>query len=330
MTNANQLIEGLVMSNIRFGVQIEPQFGFDYQTVEKIALKAEKVGFDSIWASDHFFLDDKSEDTNCMEAWTLIAALAAKTQTLRLGTLVTGNSYRYPAILAKIAATVDMISNGRLEFGIGAGWKEIEYKAYSIPFPSVKDRMDQLEESIQVIIDLWTEPKVTFEGKHYKIKDAFSAPKPVQNPYPPIFIGGTGKKRILRMVAKYGDYCNFGWWVPPEELKVLLDTLKEHCKAESRDYDSIGKSFFASVLIAETEEQLGELMARRAKVRNTSVEEYKKKLPPGVFVGTPEVVEQRFQELIDLGFDYYQLMFPYPEDYEQIDDFARLVMKKFK
>ncbi|MHA2245875.1 MAG: LLM class flavin-dependent oxidoreductase [Candidatus Hodarchaeales archaeon] len=182
--------------NIRFGIQIEPQLGFDYKTIEKISLNAEKVGYDSIWFSDHFFLDKKSEERNCMEAWTLLTVLASKTNTLRLGTLVTCNSYRHPAVLAKMAATVDLISNGRLEFGIGAGWKEIEYNAYGIPFPSVKDRMDQLEEAIQIIKKLWTEPKVTFEGKHYQIREAFSAPKPIQQ-LPPVFIGGTGKKKPL-------------------------------------------------------------------------------------------------------------------------------------
>lgn len=316
------------MKGIKFGIQIEPQFGFDYQTVEKIALNAEKIGYHSIWASDHFFLDDKSEDKNCMESWTLIAALAAKTVKLRLGTLVTGNSYRYPAILAKIAATVDMISNGRLEFGIGAGWKEIEYKAYGIPFPPIKVRMDQLEESVQIIKKFWSEPKINFDGIHYKIKDAFSAPKPVQK-YPPVFIGGTGKKRTLNIVAKYGDYCNFGWFVPTDKLRDLLDTLKDHCKTVGRDYESIGKSYFASVMISETEEGLAKLMEKRAALKNVTLEEYKKGLPPGIITGTPDEVEKRFQELIDLGFDYFQIMFPYPDDYQQSDDFAKMVLKRF-
>lgn len=315
--------------NIRFGIQIEPQFGFDYATVEKIALNAEKMGYDSIWSSDHFFLDNKSEEKNCMEAWTLLAALASKTTTLRLGTLVTCNSYRYPAILAKIAATVDMISNGRLEFGIGAGWKEIEYNAYGIPFPSVKDRMDQLEESIQIIKMLWTEPEVTFIGDHYKIKEAFSAPKPIQKS-PPIFIGGTGKKRTLRMVAKYADYCNFGWFYAPDKIPDLLAILKDHCEKVSRDYESIGKSFFASVIVAESEEELENILANQAKARNMGLEEYRKMLGDGVFFGTPESIHQRFENLVAAGFDYFQVMFPYPMDFDQSTKFARMVVPKFK
>jgi F420-dependent oxidoreductase-like protein len=313
----------------RFGIQIEPQFGFTYDIVERIALNAEKVGYDSLWSSDHFFLDDKSEEKNCMEAWTLLAALAAKTNTLRLGALVTCNSYRYPAVLAKIAATVDMISNGRLEFGIGAGWKEIEYNAYDILFPPVKVRMDQLEESIQIIKKLWTEPKVTFNGEYYKIKDAFSAPKPVQK-LPPIFIGGAGKQRTLSMVVKYADYCNFGWWLSTDQIKELLDALRDHSKRLSRDYDTIGKSFFASVLIGETEDELEKIMTEEAEQRNMSLEEYRKNLPENVFCGSPEYVQERFEKLISLGFDYFQIMFPYSRDLEQSTKFAKLVMPKIK
>jgi F420-dependent oxidoreductase-like protein len=313
---------------IRFGIQIEPQLGYDYATIEKIALNAEKIGYDSIWSSDHFFLDTNSEEKNCMEAWTLLAALAAKTNTLRLGTLVTCNSYRYPAVLAKIAASVDMISNGRLEFGIGAGWKEIEYNAYGIPFPSVKERMDQLEESILIIKKLWTEPKVTFDGNHYRIKEAFSAPKPIQQ-LPPIFIGGTGKKRILNMVAKYADYCNFGWFLDPNTIPELLDALKLHCEKVNRDYDSVGKSFFASVIVTETQDELETVLTERAKLRNMTLEEYKKAIKDlNVFFGTPEVVQQGFENLIDLGFDYFQIMFPYPKDYEQSEKFIKLVRTK--
>ncbi|MFX0185977.1 MAG: LLM class F420-dependent oxidoreductase [Candidatus Hodarchaeota archaeon] len=315
--------------SIRFGVHIEPQLGFNYETVEKIAINAEKVGYNSIWTSDHFFLDTQSEERNCMEAWTLLSALAAKTKSLRLGTLVTCNSYRYPAILAKIAATVDHISNGRLEFGIGAGWKEIEYNAYGIPFPSIKDRMDQLEEALQIIKKLWTEPKASFEGKHYQIKDAFSAPKPIQQ-IPPIFVGGSGKKRTLRMVAKYGDYCNFGSFTEPEKIIELLTTLKKHCESIGRDYETVGKSLLTSVLIAETEEELEKILIERAKMRNMSLKDYRTTIGKGTFAGTPDQVKKRFQEMFTLGFDYFQIMFPYPWDYDQSTKFAQLVMPELK
>ncbi|MFX0162830.1 MAG: LLM class F420-dependent oxidoreductase [Candidatus Hodarchaeota archaeon] len=318
---------------VKFGIQIASQLGFDYKTVEKIALGGEKAGYDSIWTSDHFFMDEESIDRNCMEAWTLLAALAAKTEKIRLGTLVTCNSYRYPAVVAKIAATVDMISNGRLFFGFGAGWKEIEYNAYGIPFPSLKERMDMMEEAIQIIKLLWTEPKASFEGKYYKIKDAVSAPKPVQKPMPPILIGGDGEKRTLRMVAKYADYCNL-WLVPNLEHK--LEVLKNHCKDVGRDYDEVGKSLFAAwppVFITESEEELNNYLTMQSKLNNMSVEKLKeifRENAPGSWVGYPEEVIERFQFFIDLGFDYFQVRFHgIGEDVLKASQaFAELVMKK--
>jgi F420-dependent oxidoreductase-like protein len=318
--------------SIKFGIQIEPQLGFDYKLVERIALRCEKCGYDSIWSSDHFFLDDKSKDRNCMEAWTLLAALAAKTKKIRLGTLVTCNSYRYPSILAKVAATVDMISNGRLFFGIGAGWKKIEYRAYGIPFPSLNKRMDQLEEAIQIIRLLWTKPKVTFKGKYYKIKDAFSAPKPVQKPMPPILIGGSGEKRTLKMVAKYADYCNLSL-VP--DLDHKLKVLEKHCNDVGREYGEVGKSLFAyaGVFVTESEEELNNHLMERAKRNNLPIEKLKElfqKDAPGSWVGYPEEVTKRYQYFIDLGFDYFQVMFPgvNEETLKASQAFAELVMKK--
>ena len=256
---------------VRFGILIEPQLGFDYRSVERIALEGEKAGYDSIWSSDHFFLDAKSEDRNCMEAWSLLAALASKTNKIRLGTLVTCNSYRYPSVLAKIAATVDVISNGRLFFGIGAGWKKIEYQAYGIPFPSLKNRMNQMEEAIQIIKLLWTRPRVTFKGKYYKIKEAFSAPKPVQKPTPPILIGGAGEHRTLRMVAKYADYCNL-WLIP--DLKHKLEVLRRHCKDVGREYEEVGKSLvteWPGVFVTKSEEELNDFLKKLSTRLNTPI-----------------------------------------------------------
>lgn len=296
----------------KFGIQIEPQLGFSYAWVEKIALEGEKAGYDSIWSSDHFFLNDKSEDRDCMEAWTLLAALASKTEKIRLGTLVTCNSYRHPSVLAKIAATVDTISNGRLFFGIGAGWKKIEYQAYGVPFSPLKARMDRLEEAIQIIRLLWTEPKATFKGKCYRIKDAFSAPKPVQKPMPPILIGGSGEKRTLRMVAKYADYCNLS--LTPD-LKHKLEVLKRHCRDIGRDCEDVGKSLFASsgIFAAESEEELEAHLAGRSKRNNipvTKLKEMFRKDAPGSWVGYPEEIIERFRFFIDLGFDYFHVLFP--------------------
>ncbi len=319
---------------IKFGVHIEPQLGYTYKQSLDIALAAEKMGYESFWCSDHLFLNENSVDQNCLEAWTLLSALAAKTSKIRLGTTVTCNSYRHPSLLAKIAATVDMISNGRLWFGYGAGWKEEEYNAYGYLFPKIQVRMDMMEEALQIIKLLWTEPSPTFKGKHYSIENAFSAPKPVQKPHPPILIGGDGEKRTLKAVAKYADYCNL-FMRPKFERK--LDVLKKHCKDVGRDYDEVGKSLFAQawpgVFVTKDEEELDKHWKMRAEILGQSIEErveYTKSVAPGSWVGYPEDVIERLEYLISLGFDFFQVMFPgLGEDYiKSSQSFADLVIKK--
>jgi len=318
---------------VKFGVHIEPQLGYDYKNAELIALEAEKLGYDSFWASDHLFWDDQSENRNCMDAWTLLAALAARTTKIRLGTLVTCNSYRHPPLLAKIAATVDMISNGRLFFGFGAGWKEVEYNAYGYAFPPIGVRMDQMEEAIQIIRLLWTEDKPSFEGEHYTIKDAFSAPKPVQKPTPPIMIGGDGEKRTLRAVAKYADYCNL---FPRPKLEHKLDVLRKHCEAVGRNYDEVGKSLFVmtyGVFVTESDEEREAWFAKVSEEFRKPIEVVKERYQdewPGSWIGNPDEIRERFQHFIDMGFDYFQVIFPgYGEDYVDASrTFSEKVMKK--
>jgi len=269
-----------------------------------------------------------------MDAWTLLAALATSTQKIRLGTLVTCNSYRHPSLLAKIAATIDMISNGRLWFGYGAGWKKVEYIAYGYPFPKIQDRMDMMEEALEIIKLLWTQPKPSFNGKHYSIKDALSSPKPVQKPHPPILIGGDGEKRTLKAVAKYADYCNL-FLRPDFERK--LDVLKAHCKDIGRDYSDVGKSLFAQgwpgVFVTVSEEELEEHLKWRSDnlgVPKDKVLEYATDNAPGSWIGYPEELLERFEYLVSLGFDFFQVMFPgIGTDYlEAQEKFAKLVIKK--
>jgi F420-dependent oxidoreductase-like protein len=320
--------------NVKFGVHIEPQLGYDYESTVKLALYAEKLGYESFWVSDHLFLNDKSVNQNCMDAWTLLAALAADTTTIRLGTLVTCNSYRHPSLIAKIASTIDLISKGRLWFGYGAGWKKDEYVAYGYPFPKIQDRMDMMEEALQIIKLLWTEPSPSFTGKHYSIKNAFSAPKPVQKPYPPILIGGDGEKRTLKMVAEYADYCNL---FLRESLKHKLDVLKGHCKNVGRDYDDVGKSLFAQgwpgIFVTDNEDELEKHLIWRVENLGSSREEVlqdARSNAPGSWVGYPEEVIERFEYLIGLGFDFFQVMFPGigEENIDASKKFADLVMKK--
>ncbi|UCE11258.1 MAG: TIGR03560 family F420-dependent LLM class oxidoreductase [Candidatus Thorarchaeota archaeon] len=319
---------------VKFGVHIEPQLGYTYSQALAIAKEAERLGYESFWCSDHLFLNQNSAEQNCLEAWTLLAALAAETETIRLGTTVTCNSYRHPSLLAKIAASVDMISNGRLWFGYGAGWKKIEYKAYGYDFPKVQVRMDMMEEALEIIKLLWTEPSPTYKGKHYSIENAFSAPKPIQKPHPPILIGGDGEKRTLKAVAKYADYCNL--FVTPK-LERKLDVLKEHCADIGRDYDSVGKSLFAQgwpgVFVSTDEEELELHWTRRSEILGTPREkaiENANAHAPGSWVGYPEELTERFEYLIGLGFDFFQVVFMgLSQDYiDSSKAFSELVMKR--
>lgn len=319
---------------IRFGVHIEPQLGYSYNQCLAIAKEAENLNYESFWCSDHLFLNEHSQNQNCLEAWTLLAALASETRKIRLGTTVTCNSYRHPSLLAKIAATIDMISNGRLWFGYGAGWKEVEYRAYGYDFPKVQIRMDMMEEALEIIKLLWTQPSPSFSGTHYSIENAFSAPKPIQKPHPPIMIGGDGEKRTLKAVAKYADYCNL--FLRPE-VERKLDVLKKHCQEVGRDYNEIGKSLFAQgwpgVYVTDKEELLEVHWEWRAKFLERPKEEVielAKAYAPGSWVGYPEEVIERFEYLISLGFDFFQVMFPgLGQDYiDSTISFAKLVMKR--
>jgi F420-dependent oxidoreductase-like protein len=228
--------------SVRFGIQIETQFGFSFDDVRQIAKDAEQGGFEAMWVCDHFFLDANSTQKNCLEAWTLLAALTQTTRTLRLGTLVSCQSYRNPALLAKTAASLDHLSGGRMEFGIGAGWKEIEYRAYGYDFPQAGVRVDQLIETIEICKRMWTEEKATYHGKHYRIDDAQCAPKPVQKPLP-MWIAGS-KPRLMRIVAKHADAVNVGGFPSPERYAEVMRDLEAACAKAKRDPKTILRSQF--------------------------------------------------------------------------------------
>lgn len=312
---------------MRFGIQIEPQFGFTFSDIAELAKEAERLGFTALWASDHLLWDAKSERRNCLDVWALIPALATVTTKLRLGTLVTCNSYRLPSVLAKTAASVDHISNGRLEFGLGAGWKDIEYKAYGIPFLPVATRLAQLEEAAQLIKLLWTEERASFKGNHYQLDDATCAPKPVQQPLK-MWIGGAGEKKLLRTVAQYADGWNmiFGYQLPA--VKKKLEVLKRHCDAVKRDFTTIDKSLFIVTSIAETEEEMKRREANTATALGTG-RIFKLARDAGT-IGTAEQVAEVLRRYQELGFDYFIAMFPYTQDKEMLQRFAETVVPKLR
>ena len=219
----------------KFGVQT-PQVMIEWPELLRIWQYLDDSPFESAWTMDHLVPGRTQGESNgsCLEGWTLLAALAQATKRLRLGCLVTGVTYRHPAVLAKIATTVDIISNGRLEFGLGAAWHDFEHAAYGIPFYTMKERQDRLEEALQVIKLLWTaSAPVTFHGKYYQLQDAPFLPPPVQRPHPPIVVGGSGPKRTLRTAARYADTVNL--WGPLEMVQQSLNTLHAHCRDVGRN-----------------------------------------------------------------------------------------------
>jgi F420-dependent oxidoreductase-like protein len=292
------------------GVQIEPQFGFSYAAVVAIAREAETAGFRALWVSDHLFLAPDAVATDCLEAWTLLAALAIDTKTIRIGPMVTSQSYRNPALLAKIAAGVDQMSGGRLEFGVGAGWKEVEYRAYGYEFPDAPTRVTQLGETLEICTRLWTEPKATYRGKHYRIDDAVCSPKPLQKPLP-IWIGGT-KPRVMRIAAKYASWFNFSNPSQPVEQRIaeLNATLPEACRAVGRDPATLKRSLFIQVLVAPSRRETLEIAAELGSRAKTSGAEWLK-ARPAMIVGTPDEVGERLRAIAAGGIDHANVMFPY-------------------
>ena len=311
---------------VEFGIQIEPQFGFSYQKIKELALECEAAGFNSMWLSDHFFMGPHSVDQDCLECWTTLSALAVDTSRLRLGTMATCVSYRYPAILAKIAASVDVISGGRVEFGIGAGWKEEEYNAYGIPFPSPGERVGMLTEAVQIIQALWTQERATFEGKYYQVKDAVSSPKPVQKPYPTFWIGGS-KPRLLRMAARFADGVNLGGAPSIEQYKERLNILEEQCGAIDRDYGAIKKSNMLRVIVAEDESKVQDILNEPSPVTGLAIGERRL---PGDCIGTPEQVVDYLGQFIELGVTQFMCQFPYRHESRSIDLMAQRVLPAFR
>lgn len=225
---------------MRLAILVSPAAGWTYPEIRDLARDAETTGFGTFWVSDHFFGGEGFPDRNCLEAWTLVAALARDTSTIRLGTLVTAHSYRNPAYLAKTVASIDHLSGGRIEFGLGAGWKENEYAAYGYEFPAPGIRVTQMRETLEICTRMWTQESATYSGAHYRVEDALCAPKPAQRPYPPITIGGT-KPRIMRVAARYADLFNVGrLGTPPQvptraQLLALLAELAAAAASVGRD-----------------------------------------------------------------------------------------------
>jgi F420-dependent oxidoreductase-like protein len=316
---------------MRFGLQ-HPNFNFDYDgqdtsqiidSLKNLILKAENSGFDSFWVMDHFHQIQfvGKPDEPMLEGWTVISVLAGITSKIKLGTLVTGVIYRYPSVLAKVAATLDVLSKGRLFMGIGAAWNEQESTAYGISYPSNQERLVRLEEAIQIIRKMWTEePSASFNGKYYQINNAYCNPKPIQKPSPPIMVGGSGERKTLKIVAKYADACNlFG---SAETIKRKLNILKEHCKSVGRDYNSILKTKLGAIVVDDNKEMAKTRVQQTFKgIPDEQINEF-------VIYGTPEDVLRQIELLEEVGIQYLIVDLEPSRELEALDVFANKVIKK--
>ena len=249
-------------SRLRFGVLTYPEH-VTYHEIVQAWHRIDEAGFDSAFVFDHFVPFAGSSDGPCLEAWTLLSALAAQTKRVRVGVLVTGNTYRHPALLAKMAVTVDHVSDGRLILGLGAGWHEQEHRMYGFPFPTTGDRARQLREAVQVFKRLFTQEKSTFSGDYYHLKDALFAPKAVQKPYPPLLIGGTGPKVILPLAARQANIWHFYGDGGAEGAQQTCAAFDAVCRKVGRDPNEVEKatSLYPSQLAGPKKDVVAQLRA---------------------------------------------------------------------
>ena len=312
--------EDTVCPAVKFCVRVH-QSDYAYPELRRIWQDADRLGYHSASLYDLMNIPT-------LECWTTLSALAAETQRIRLIPMVLANLYRHPALLANMAATLDVISGGRLELGIGAGGGRRDHLAAGIPFPSTAQRVEMLEEAVEVIKRLWTEGSVDFDGRFYNLGGAVCEPKPEQQPRPPILIGGHGERYLLRAVARHADICNIGSEMTLDEHRAKLDMLARHCREAGRDFSDIEVSHNTRVFIGEDEAELDELIRKTASRQNATEEELRASLSNAV-VGTPDRCAERIRGYVDAGIRYLFLIFPDPAPTRCLELFARKLMPEF-
>lgn len=292
-----------------------------FNKLKETVQECEKLGYHSVWLDDHLMLNNMP----ILECWTTLSALSTATKTIRLGTMVTCNTFRNPALLAKMASTVDNISNGRLELGLGAGIQKNENEAYGFSFPKAKERIQRLGESAEIIKKLWTEQKTCYNGKHYQVTDAVCEPKPVQKPHPPLVIAGAGEKHTLQVTAQHADRFDFGYLPSLDEYKHKLDVLQKHCKAVGRNFSDIERSCWPTgqIFIGENKQELDKKV-RQQLPENMSLDDFVKTS----FVGTPEGCVNLLEPYIGLGVTHFMLFFGDMPELDGLRLFAKTVAKK--
>jgi F420-dependent oxidoreductase-like protein len=290
-----------------------------------LAETCERLGFEGLFRSDHYRSVDDRADRGAMDAWGTICALAAVTSRIRLGTLVSPTTFRHPSVLAKLVVTADHISGGRVELGIGAGWLQREHEAYGFPFPSMRERMDGLEEQLEIITRSWGKGAFTFEGEFFTLRDHDAQPKPVQQPHPPILMGGAGGPRALRLAARYADEYNFV--VGPENARDCRSRMEAACEAAGRDPETMTMSIMASLLLGADEADLHARAARLSERLGREVD--LPELRRTQLVGTPEEVGEKLRGYEEAGVGRMMMLLQLHEDLEQLELFASVLAPAF-
>jgi F420-dependent oxidoreductase-like protein len=306
---------------IRFGVHSGPQ-NITIDEYRDLWVRSEELGYDWVSDFDHFLPIASDPNGPQFEGTTLLAAVAERTSRVRCGMLVLGVTYRHPAVVANIAATIDHVSGGRLELGMGAAWFELEHEQYGIPFPRIGVRMDMLDEACRIVRSLWTQETTTFEGRHFQLKDARLEPKPVQE-HLPLVIGGSGERRTLRIVAEHADIWHTAYG-DPAEYRHKLDVLAGHCADVGRDPADVRKSLTFRAVLAGDErgarERMAELFGGPPPERMRDM----------YIVGTPEQCVERLREYADLGVGDFLLGSLPPADWQTIELVAESVAPALK
>jgi F420-dependent oxidoreductase-like protein len=284
------------------------------------------TGWDAACVTDHFMPNTRDRAGDVLECWSTLASLAAVTRRLRVGTIVSGNTYRHPAVVAKMAANIDIVSGGRLICGMGAGWQENEHRAYGIAFPAMRQRLEMLDEACEVLRSLWTRDRTTFTGRHYRLEDAPLMPKPVQQPHPELMIGGGGEKVTLRIVAKHADHWNV--WGGPATLAHKGRILDEHCAAVGRDPRTIVRS--ANMVLALSDDRAEVAAVRSAFMRRMGRDEAS--ADESMLAGGVAQVQDRIAALAQAGGGmlFIPTMFLPPDPRPLLDRFIADVAPAFR
>lgn len=285
-----------------------------YEAMTSVAQTAEEVGFVSAWLVDHFHTTPFPSQEVTFECWMSTAALARDTRTIRIGQMVTCNGYRHPALVAKMASTMDVLSHGRLNLGIGAGWYEQEYRAYGYKYADGPERLRALREAVQVIQAMWTQEEAVFEGEYYQVRGAINQPKSVQQPHIPLLIGGSGEQVTLKLVAQYADACNVGG--DPATVKQKLAVLKRHCERVGRDYEQIYRTSSTVCLLADSDEQAQRMLPADRKARMGDAVQT-------ALIGSPETIRARLAAYEAAGVQEVVLRFVDGTNLEVLRRFAR-------